>query len=212
MTRDRFHELRKLMVDIQLRGRDITSPAVLDAFSRVPRHLFVAKGREDWAYEDYPLGIGHQQTISQPYIVALMTQALELKKTDRILEIGTGSGYQTAILAELGGMVYSVERIRALQEQAKQVLFSLEHDNLLFKVGNGCDGWREHAPFDKIIVTAAARDIPEALIAQLQDGGRMVIPVGGSFFQKLLVIEKEDGHLRKTGLCDCRFVELVDRD
>jgi len=197
------------MVRTQLVPRGITDQRVLDAIMKVPRHLFVEEALRGEAYNDHPLPIGHKQTISQPYIVALMTQALELKGDEHTLEIGTGSGYQTAILAQLCEKVYTVERIRPLLEQARKRLWELGYTNILFKAFDGTLGWEEYAPFDAIIVTAGAPRIPQPLIDQLADGGRLVIPVGGKFSQELIRVTKKNGDLIQKNLGGCRFVDLI---
>jgi len=197
------------MVKTQLIPRGITDKRVLEAMMKVPRHLFVEEALRGEAYNDHPLPIGHKQTISQPYIVALMTQALDLKGNEHTLEIGTGSGYQTAILAELSEKVYTIERIRPLLEQARKRLWDLGYTNILFKAFDGTLGWEEHAPFDAIIVTAGAPRIPQPLVDQLADGGRLVIPVGGKFSQELIKVVKRNGELIQKNLGGCRFVDLI---
>ena len=197
------------MVQNQLIRRGIESKKVLDAFSVVPRHIFVPKAYQDWAYNDFPLSIGQQQTISQPYIVALMTEALDIKATDIILEIGTGSGYQTAILAILAKKVYTIERLTGLQNQAKKTLEKLNVDNIVYRVSDGSLGWREQAPFDKIIVTAACKSIPEELLSELKEEGLLVAPCGNDLIQELLLIKKRGHYYDKKNLCACRFVPLV---
>ena len=201
---------RERMVADQLRARGITDPRVLTAMGRVPRHRFVEEALAARAYGDYPLPIGEKQTISQPYMVALMTQALELGGGERVLEVGTGSGYQTAILAELAGKVYSVERIRALADRARAILEELGYYNVLIRVGDGTLGWREEAPFDAVLVTAAAPEVPAPLVEQLKPGGRLVIPVGGTTAQVLKSLVKDaDGAVRESELVGCVFVKLV---
>ncbi len=204
-----FDLQRKRLVDgIRLRG--IRDERVLSALLKVPRHLFVPEELRDRAYVDAPLPIGEGQTISQPYIVALMTEALELDENSRVLEIGTGSGYQAAILAEIAKEVYTVERIPALLERAKRILEALGYDNIYFKLGDGTLGWEEHAPYDAIIVTAGAPEVPEPLVEQLKVGGRMVIPVGDEFSQRLLRVTKLDssGKVKIEDLGGCVFVKL----
>jgi protein-L-isoaspartate(D-aspartate) O-methyltransferase len=191
------------------RWPDVSDPAVLAAMAEVPRHLFVPPQHRDQAYEDIPLPIGHGQTISQPYIVALMTQALCLRADSRVLEIGTGSGYQSAILAHITPHVWSVETITELAETARERLQGLGC-GVQIRAGDGRLGWPEHAPYDGIIVTAASPDVPPALAAQLAEGGRLVIPVGeGSWDQVLWLIRKEGETLQKQFLADVRFVPLV---
>ncbi len=201
-------ELRDLMVAEQLLPRGIRSPAVLEAMGRVPRDGFVPPDLAPSAYEDTPLPIGYGQTISQPYIVALMTEAALLEQASRVLEIGSGSGYQAAVLAELAGEVYTIERIPELAEMAKGNLKS--YSNVTCKAGDGALGWPEHAPFDAILVTAAAPEIPEALRTQLKVGGRLVIPVGPLDFQELVRITRlgEDQYAEEL-LCPVRFVPLI---
>ena len=197
------------MVKTQLIPRGIKDQRVLEAMMKVPRHLFVEEALRGEAYNDHPLPIGHKQTISQPYIVALMTQALELKGDEHTLEIGTGSGYQTAILAELCEKVYTIERIRPLLEQARKRLWDLGYTNILFKAFDGTLGWEEYAPFDAIIVTAGAPRVPQPLLDQLAEGGRLVIPVGDKFGQDLTKITKKDGDIIQHNLGGCRFVDLI---
>jgi protein-L-isoaspartate(D-aspartate) O-methyltransferase len=189
---------------------EITDPDVLAAVERVPRHRFVPKHLQQLAYDDRPLPIGQGQTISQPFVVALMTQALALTPESKVLEIGTGSGYQTAILAELAGEVYTVEVRPDLQARAKRILDALGYANIHYRTGDGWAGWPEKAPFDAIIVTAAAPEWPRALISQLVEGGRMVIPVGEQDWnQTLWLLTKLDGNLVKDSLGPVRFVPLI---
>ncbi|MCS6937201.1 MAG: protein-L-isoaspartate(D-aspartate) O-methyltransferase [Candidatus Bipolaricaulota bacterium] len=202
---------RQRMVQ-HLAAQGITDKNVLHAMQRIPRHLFVANSLWDQAYADHPLPIEQNQTISQPYIVALMTQALQLQKSDRVLEIGTGSGYQTAILAELAGQVYTIERFPQLSQKAQRLLREAGYTNIRYRVGDGSLGWPEEAPFDKIIVTAAAPEVPSSLLAQLADPGRMVIPVGGRQVQTLLLIRRENQELFKEELCACSFLPLVGKE
>ena len=204
-----YKQARERMVKTQLIPRGITDPRVLAAMGKVPRHLFVEEALRGEAYNDHPLPIGHKQTISQPYIVALMTQALELKGDEHVLEIGTGSGYQTAILAELCEKVYTIERIRPLLEKARKTLWELGYTNILFKAFDGTLGWKEYAPFDAIIVTAGAPKIPQPLLDQLTEGGRLVIPVGGRCSQDLIKITKKNRQFIQKNLGSCRFVDLV---
>lgn len=194
-----------------LKEQGITDPRVLQAMAAVPRHLFVPDGYVEVAYGDFALPIGHQQTISQPYIVALMTEALEISPGDRVLEIGTGSGYQAAVLAELGADVYTIERIPALYEEAKIRLQALGYQ-VHCKQGDGYEGWPEFAPYDGIIVTAAAPEIPSPLLEQLADGGRLVIPLGAGYgYQNLWKIVKEGETLHKMNLGSVAFVPFVSR-
>lgn len=192
-------------------GTALMDPTVLAVLAKVPRHDFVPADYRASAYDNRPLPIGHGQTISQPYIVALMTDLLHVKKTDRVLEIGTGSGYQAAVLAELAAQVYTIEIIRPLGEQAERTLKSLHYDNVSVRVGDGYYGWPEQAPFDGIVVTAAASHVPPPLVQQLKPGGRMIIPVGSRFFvQQLVLVEKTaDGEVRTHQLLPVRFVPLT---
>ena len=199
------------MIERQLKGRGISRPEVLNAFRRIPREQFVPSSLAMKAYEDHPLAIGYDQTISQPYIVALMTENLGLTKSDRVLEVGTGSGYQTAILAELAGEVYSVEIMGSLHRTAKAHLNHLGYQNIHLKHGDGQIGWLEAAPFDKIIVTAAAREVPPALIEQLKEGGRIAIPVG-EFDQDLILGIKKKNTLEIKDLTPVRFVMMQTTD
>ena len=209
---DRYSSRRSKMVESQLRARGIRNNDVLRAMEKIPRHLFIDEGLLDRAYADGPLPIGERQTISQPYMVALMTEALSLSGTDKVLEIGTGSGYQTAILSELADRVLSIERFASLASKARKALDSLNYYNVLIRVGDGTCGWNEEAPFDAIIVTAGAPDVPEPLKKQLAPGGRLVIPVGDRHVQTLLRItrlsEKPDD-MKTENLGGCRFVDLV---
>ena len=207
---DAFDELRARMVERDLVARDITDVPTLRAMSVVPRHRFVPQQYWDAAYSDQPLPIGHDQTISQPYIVALMTQYLDIKHGEKVLEVGTGSGYQAAVLAELTDQVYSIEIIEALANLARVSLESLGYTTVMVKHGDGYRGWEEFAPFDKIIVTAAADHIPAPLIEQLKEGGRLIMPVGDTTrFQELTVIEKVDGNLKTSQVSGVRFVPLT---
>ncbi len=197
------------MVDEDLRGRDISDPAVLNAMLKVPRHLFVQPKYLPKAYADYPLPIKENQTISQPYIVALMTQSAQLKPTDRVLEIGTGSAYQAAVLGEIVREVYSIEIIKTLADQARARLHRQGYDNVHVKHGDGYRGWPEHAPFDAILLTAAAPEIPEPLIEQLKVGGRMVLPLEGVLFQDLIRLTKQPDGLKKETITGVRFVPMT---
>lgn len=200
------------MVDVQIRARGINDHGVLAAMEKIPRHLFVDNGLIDQAYSDSPLPIGERQTISQPYMVALMTEALLLTRKDKILELGTGSGYQTAILAELAGQVFSVERIASLAANARKILDYLHYFNVAIRVGDGTYGWREEAPFDGIIVTAGAPRIPKILVEQLAIGGRLIMPIGGRLSQELFRITRlseEVTDIKKEPLGGCRFVDLI---
>lgn len=204
-----FQSLRQLMVTQQLKSRDINDEKVLSAFLKVARHEFVPQELQESAYQDHPLPIGEEQTISQPYIVALMTQLLSLTGKEKVLEIGTGSGYQTAILAELSNKVYSIERFEKLASKAKASLDNLGYTNINIKTGDGTMGWPEEAPFDRIIVTAASKKIPQPLIEQLKDGGLLVIPLGEFFSQILTVACKNKGEITLEKICGCVFVPLV---
>jgi protein-L-isoaspartate(D-aspartate) O-methyltransferase len=205
-----FARQRRQMVTSQLRGRDITEEAVLRAMATVPRHLFVPSKIRSLAYEDSPLPIGHDQTISQPYIVALMSQLLSLDSGDKVLEIGTGSGYQAAVLAEMDAEVYSVEIVPELARRAEKLLDELSYDRVTVKTGDGYKGWSEHAPFDGIIVTCAPTSIPVPLEEQLAEGGRMVIPAGEKYAQKLYLLTKKNGKIVQRKIIDVRFVPMVD--
>jgi protein-L-isoaspartate(D-aspartate) O-methyltransferase len=200
------------MVDVQIRARGIADQRVLKAMEKIPRHLFVDEGLIDQAYNDNPLPLERQQTISQPYIVALMSEAMELAGREKVLEIGTGSGYQTALLAELAERVFSIERIAVLAAGARRILDALNHYNVAIRVGDGTYGWREESPFGAILVTAGAPRIPKILIEQLTIGGRLVIPVGSRYSQTLLKLTRlsEDPEdLKREDLGGCRFVDLI---
>ena len=200
---------RLAMVDTQIRRRGIRDQPLLDVMGKVPRDQFVAERDRGMAYEDQPLAIGEGQTISQPYIVALMLQVLSLRPSDRVLEIGTGSGYQTALLAELTQHVYSIERHPPLAETARATLERLGYRNISLSIGDGSAGLPEMAPFDVIVVSAAAPEIPPALVEQLNEGGRMIVPVGPSAAQELQLVRKQGGLAVVTHLDACRFVPLV---
>lgn len=204
-----YAEQREAMVRDQIRLRGISDKAVLEAMGKVERHLFVPASHRQEAYEDYPLPIGEGQTISQPYIVAFMTEALELKPTDKALEIGTGSGYQAAILAGICDSVFSIEIYESLARNAGRLLKELGYDNVFIRTGDGYLGWEEHAPFDAIIVTCAPTHIPPALEQQLAEGGRMIIPVGAVYTQELVLMEKKGGKLRKKSVLPVRFVPMI---
>lgn len=197
------------MVETQLVPRGIAGSRVLDAFRKVPRHQYVPVPLKIASYADQPLPIGEGQTISQPYIVALMTECLMLKGGERVLEVGTGSGYQAAILAEICGEVYTIEQEKKLLERAKETLAEEGYSNVFFKQGDGTEGWAEEAPFDGIIVTAAAPEVPEPLKQQLKDGGRLVIPVGTLYSQILVALEKRGEEFVREDICGCIFVPLV---
>jgi protein-L-isoaspartate(D-aspartate) O-methyltransferase len=206
---DRFALARQNMVEIQLRARGIRDERLLSAMAEIPRHQFVEPRYRDQAYEDHPLPIGAGQTVSQPYIVALMLELLQLEPSSKVLEIGTGSGYQTALLAKLAAHVYSVERHPQLAQAAQQTLSHLNLTNVTILVGDGSQGLPEHAPFGAIVVSAAAPQIPPALFAQLSEGGRMIIPVGPPEVQELQLIRKEEGKPLIAMLEGCRFVPLI---
>lgn len=204
-----FKELRELMVETQLISRGIKDKNLLNVMKKVPRHLFVDDSLQHKAYDDMALPIGEGQTISQPYMVAIMTELLELKGDEKVLEIGTGSGYQAAILAELSREVYTVERIASLAIKAEERLRSLGYSNIRIKVGDGTLGWPEEAPFDRIMTTAGAPKVPEPLIEQLSEGGLIVIPVGNRFSQQLLKVKKYKGRLSEEYHTHCVFVPLI---
>jgi len=204
-----FEVLRKRMVEEQLVPRGIRNRKVLDAFLKVERHKFVPQELLGSAYADYPLPIGEGQTISQPYIVALMTECLDLSGQEKVLEIGTGSGYQAAILAELASEVYSIERFSALAKRAEDTLLELGYANIKIKVDDGTLGWNEFVPFDRIIITAASPRVPLPLAEQLKEGGKLILPRGEDFGQVLTLMEKKNGKLEPTPICGCVFVPLV---
>lgn len=209
MAKMDFEQARNRMVEQQIIARGIRDPLVIKAMRKVPRHLFVDEGLRSRAYDDYPLPISYGQTISQPYIVALMTEALNLKGEEKVLEIGTGSGYQSAVLAEIVNTVYSVERIPGLAKRSREILDSLGYHNVIIKVGDGTFGWKDKAPFDGILVTASAPSIPEPLLEQLKDGGRLIIPVGDIFSQDLILIVREGDRFKKSSYGGVRFVKLI---
>ena len=200
---------RERMIEEQLVPRGISDPRVLEAMRQVPRHQFVEDAMQAHAYGDFPLPIGSGQTISQPYIVALMTEALQLKGTERVLEIGTGSGYQAAILSRLCLRVYTIERIDALVGRARRVFDRLRYHNIVSRIDDGTEGWSAEAPFDGILVTAGGPRIPDPLLAQLADPGRLVIPVGDQGVQDLQLVEKRDGGLTVRTIEQVRFVDLI---
>lgn len=198
------------MVKLQLEARGITDARVLEAMRRVPRHLFVPSGHRSEAYGDFPVSIGHGQTISQPYMVAFMTEALELRGGERVLEIGTGSGYQTAVLAELCAELYSIERVSSLLEAARRTLSETGYSGVHLLLGDGGEGLAEHAPFDRILVTAAAPSVPGKLAEQLADNGIMAVPVGDyRFSQVLVIVRRVGGRLETRQSIGCRFVPLI---
>jgi protein-L-isoaspartate(D-aspartate) O-methyltransferase len=200
---------REKMVKTQLISRGISNRRVLEVMGKVPRDAFVEEALVGEAYNDHPLPIGEKQTISQPYIVALMTEALEVSGKEKTLEIGTGSGYQTAILADLSRKVYTIERVRTLMIKARNILQELGYTNILFKAFDGTLGWKEYGPYDAIIVTAGAPKIPQPLLDQLADGGRLVIPVGNRSSQEMIKVTNKKGNYIKKNLGGCRFVDLL---
>lgn len=205
-----YDNARRRMVERDLRGRDLTDEKVLAAMARIPRHRFVPEQHRSQAYEDRPLPIGFGQTISQPYMVAVMTQLLELKPGEKVLEIGTGSGYQAAVLAEITPHVYSVEIIEQLAERARDVLQDLGYEQVKTTVGDGYFGWEEHAPYDAIIVTCAPDHIPQPLVSQLRDGGRMVIPIGPpGLYQSLWKIERKGDQIVSKNVMGVAFVPMT---
>ena len=204
-----YEVLRKRMVEEQLIPRGIKNKKVIDAFYKVERHKFIPEDLRASAYADFPVPIGEGQTISQPYIVALMTECLELTGQEKVLEIGTGSGYQAAILAELAKEVYSIERFESLSKNTQEILKGLGYSNIKIKVGDGTLGWPEFAPFDRIIVTAATPKVPLPLTEQLKESGKLVLPLGESFSQVLTVIEKKKNGFESIEVCGCVFVPLV---
>lgn len=207
----RWESQRKQMVAFQIRARGIRHPDVLRAMHSVPRHRFVPYRVRQMAYQDTPLPIGDGQTISQPYIVALMSAVLELDRSQKVLEIGTGSGYQAAVLGEMAGQVYSIEIIPALGKTAKKVLRNLGYDNVHVRIGDGYQGWPEKAPFDAIIVTCAPTHVPQPLQDQLAEGGRLVIPVGPAGNQELVLLKKVNGNIQQQKIIPVRFVPMVDK-
>jgi protein-L-isoaspartate(D-aspartate) O-methyltransferase len=204
-----FPKARLKMVEEQIVSRGIKDPKLIAAMKKIPRHLFVEEALQNQAYSDHPLPIGEKQTISQPYMVALMTEALLLTGKEKVLEIGSGSGYQTAILAELSEKVFSIERIRSLAIRARKLLYELGYFNVEIKIFDGTFGWMEESPFDAIMVTAGSPDIPQSMIDQLAMGGRLVIPVGDAHTQDLLRVTKIEGGIKKEDLGGCRFVKLI---
>jgi protein-L-isoaspartate(D-aspartate) O-methyltransferase len=205
---DDFAERRREMVETQIRARDVRAPRVLDAMEKVPRHLFVPELYRAQAYDDYPLPIGENQTISQPYVVALMTSLLDLKGGEKVLEIGTGSGYQAAVLAQIAGQVYSIEILAPLAERARATLAALGYSNVHVREGDGYAGWPEEAPFDAIVVTAAPPKVPQPLLDQLKVGGHLVVPVGRTF-QDLLVFTRTEHGFEKRNVIPVRFVPMT---
>lgn len=204
-----FATSRNRMVQEQLVNRDIVDPATIKAMSEVPRHLFVDDAMQGRAYGDHPLPIGAGQTISQPYIVATMTQALGLTGTEKVLEIGTGSGYQAAVLSRICDQVYTVERINSLLARARKIFDKLRYYNIRSKLDDGTMGWPENGPYDAIIVTAGGPEVPEPLLDQLSENGRLIIPVGDQHVQELQLVQKNEGQVEMSCLASVRFVDLV---
>jgi protein-L-isoaspartate(D-aspartate) O-methyltransferase len=204
-----FPKARLKMVEEQIFSRGINDAKLIAAMKKIPRHLFLEEALQGQAYSDHPLPIGEKQTISQPYMVALMTEALLLTGKEKVLEIGTGSGYQTAILAKLSEKVFSIERIRPLALRARKLLYELGYFNVEIKIFDGTLGWMEESPFDAIMVTAGSPDIPQTLVDQLAIGGRLVIPVGDAFVQDLIRVIKTEEGIKKEDLGGCRFVKLI---
>jgi len=201
---------RQRMIETQLLPRGIKDPRVIAAMRKVPRHLFLDEALWPEAYEDHPVPIGEKQTISQPFIVAIMTEALKLSGTEKILEIGTGSGYQAAVLAELAEQVYSIERLPSIAKRARRILDELRYANIVITIGDGTLGWKEYSPYDGIIVTAASPYPPKTLLEQLKVGGRLIIPIGDEFTQDLtLYIRDSDKDYSKESYGGCRFVKLI---
>ncbi|MFH0797255.1 MAG: protein-L-isoaspartate(D-aspartate) O-methyltransferase [Candidatus Omnitrophota bacterium] len=212
MAEQDYETLRQEMVSGHLVGRGIKDPLVLAAFRKVPREKFVPVEYRVDSYGDFPLPIGYDQTISQPYIVALMMEALSLKRTDKLLEIGTGSGYQTALLTEVVSFVYSIERIPNLAERAEEILKELGYANFEIKFGDGTSGWQEHAPFDVVLVSAGANKAPASLLNQLALSGRMIIPEGNHWSQDLTLYRKTPSGITSRSLGGCRFVPLIGKE
>ena len=204
-----YEILRKRMAEEQLIPRGIKNQRILDAFRKIERHKFIPEDLRSSSYADFPVPIGEGQTISQPYIVALMTECLSLTGQEKVLEIGTGSGYQTAILAELAKEVYSIERFERLAKSAEKIVNELGYTNIKIKVGDGTLGWEEEAPFDRIIITAASPRIPLPLTEQLKENGKLILPLGESFSQVLTLVEKKKDRLESIQVCGCVFVPLV---
>ena len=204
-----FQRLRNVMVDTQIISRGVKDPRVIAAMRKVPRHLFMDESSRYKAYDDMALPVGEGQTISQPYMVAVMTELLGLGGDEKVLEIGTGSGYQAAVLAELSRELYTIERIQSLSDRAREVIAELGYSNIHMKVGDGTLGWPEAAPFDRILITAAAPSVPEPLVNQLSEGGILVAPVGDRFSQQLVRLLKQKGNLLKEYQTPCVFVPLV---
>ena len=209
MTNPTWQFERNQMVDQQIIGRGVEDLAVITAMRRVPRHRFVSEGDSNQAYEDHPLPIGYGQTISQPYIVAFMTEALQLKPNDRVLEIGTGSGYQAAVLAEIVAEVFTIEVVEALAQRAEATLQQLDYRNIMLRTGDGYQGWPEHAPFDAVILTAAPDHVPQPLLDQLAVGGRLIIPVGKQLQELVLIHRTQPDEYTRTVLLPVAFVPMT---
>ncbi len=209
----KFEDQRRIMVERHIAGRGIDNPKILAAFEKIPRHIFVPEELQRLSYQDSPLSIGKGQTISQPFIVALMLDLLDLNEEDTVLEIGTGSGYQTALLAEIVKQVFTVERIPELLSKARDIIDSLGYENVYYRVGDGTRGWEKAFPvrktFNKIVVSAAAPDIPQKLLDQLSDHGVLIIPAGSRYWQKLLQVTKQGNKLEKKEYGQCTFVPLI---
>jgi len=209
----KFEDQRKIMIQEQIIDRGISDSKIIDALNSVPREMFVPVQYRDFSYNDGPLRIGENQTISQPFIVSQMTSLLEIDSSDSILEIGTGSGYQTAILAEMGATVYTVERFSSLSKSAEKILKSLKYKNIYFHIGDGSEGWKNAYPpmkkFDKIIITAAAPQIPQSLINQMSDNSKLIAPVGELDIQTLVLLTKKDGEIETQSFDECTFVPLI---
>ncbi len=207
---DEYDQKRREMIEQDIRGRGVKDRRVLDVMGKIPRQAFVDSSYRSKAYEDHPLPIGEGQTISQPYVAALMTEALRLKRSDRVLEIGTGSGYQAAVLAGIVERVYSIEIRKTLAEKAEKTLADLGYRNVMIKFGDGYFGWVENAPFDAIVITAAANHIPPQLVKQLKEGGRLIVPLGSTvYFQTLTLVTKRGGQLDVEQLCPVSFVPMT---
>lgn len=206
---NRYEIARREMVDSDLRGRDISDSRVLEVMAEIPREAFVPEKYAGQSYADYPLPIGMGQTISQPYMVALMTQCLELSGTEDVLEIGTGSGYQTAVLSKLAARIYTIERFCELAQSAQTVLSRLGLNNIEYFIGDGSAGWPENRQFDRIIITAGVPEVPPPLITQLKEGGLLAAPIGGQWSQELVVGRKQNNQLTIRTVCGCRFVPLI---
>ena len=205
-----YESKRNYMVETQIVPRGIKDPRVIAAMKKVPRHLFLDEALWPQAYEDHPQPIGEKQTMSQPYMVAIMTEALQLSGKEKVLEIGTGSGYQAAVLAELADQVFTIERIPTLAKRARKVFDQLHYRNIVMTIKDGSAGWKEHSPYDGITVTAASPSVPKLLLEQLATGGRLVIPIGDEFNQELMVYTKEEAdRIKEENYGGCRFVKLV---